>query len=82
MRRMASDLGGERDRRRVFGPVLRDNLLVTVRPHPSGVAFLDSHGPALEPLALPALSEATGNPAVSGMNRRADRRHTRQPDPH
>lgn len=46
-------------------PLLRDNLLVTVRRNPSGVAFRDlGTGRLLSLLPLPALSEATGNPAV------------------
>jgi len=47
------------------GPVLRDNLLVTVRRNPSGVSFRDlGTGRLLSLLPLPGLSEATSNPAV------------------
>lgn len=46
-------------------PVVRDNLLVTVRRNPSGVSFRDlGTGRLLSLLPLPGLSEATGNPAV------------------
>jgi outer membrane protein assembly factor BamB len=47
-------------------PYLRDNLLVTVRRNPAGVAFRDlGTGRLLTLLPLPGLSEATRNPAVS-----------------
>ena len=47
-------------------PYLRDNLLVTVRRNPSGVAFRDlGTGRLLRLLPLPALSEATRNPVVN-----------------
>ncbi len=47
-------------------PLLRDNLLVSVRRNPSGVAFRDlGTGRLLSLLPLPNLSEATGNPAVA-----------------
>jgi hypothetical protein len=47
-------------------PLLRDNLLVTVRRNPSGVSFRDlGTGRLLRLLPLPALSEAIQNPAVT-----------------
>jgi len=47
-------------------PMLRDNLLVTVRRNPSGVSFRDlGTGRLLSLLPLPGLSEAIGNPAVT-----------------
>lgn len=47
-------------------PLLRDNLLVTVRRNASGVSFRDlGTGRLLSLLPLPALSEATGNPAAT-----------------
>ncbi|OAI49000.1 hypothetical protein AYO44_00945 [Planctomycetaceae bacterium SCGC AG-212-F19] len=46
-------------------PIVRDNLLLTVRRNPSGVSFRDlGTGRLLSLLPLPGLSEATGNPAV------------------
>ncbi|MBL8796529.1 MAG: PQQ-binding-like beta-propeller repeat protein [Planctomycetia bacterium] len=46
-------------------PIVRDNLLATVRRNPSGVSFRDlGTGRLLSLLPLPGLSEATGNPAV------------------
>src|SRR5262249_2824511 len=45
-------------------PIVRDNLLATVRRNPSGVSFRDlGTGRLLSLLPLPGLSEATGNPA-------------------
>jgi len=47
-------------------PMLRDNLLVSVRRNPSGVSFRDlGTGRLLSLLPLPGLSEAIGNPAVT-----------------
>ncbi len=47
-------------------PMVRDNLLVTVRRNPSGVSFRDlGTGRLLSLLPLPGLSEAIGNPAVA-----------------
>jgi outer membrane protein assembly factor BamB/tetratricopeptide (TPR) repeat protein len=47
-------------------PILRDNLLVTVRRNPGGVAFRDlGTGRLISLLPLPTLSEATANPAVT-----------------
>jgi hypothetical protein len=46
-------------------PYLRDNLLVTVRRNPAGVAFRDlGTGRLLSLLPLPGLTEAERNPAV------------------
>lgn len=47
------------------GPIVRDNLLATVRRNPSGVSFRDlGTGRLLSLLPLPGLIEATANPAV------------------
>lgn len=52
-------------------PILRDNLLATVRRNPSAVTFRSlGTGRLLNTIRLPSLTEATGNPAAAWDERR------------